>query len=249
MNNPWKQNYANYTKANQKVWRTLYDRQMEILPTVAATNVLEGLEVVRFSNRRIPEFEKVNKRLARATGWQLQEVPSLIPVRDFFLMLSQKRFPATTWLREMEHLDYLEEPDMFHDVFGHAPLLANRRFCEFLDGMSRLAANYSNTPQALDILGRLYWHTVEFGLVREYGEKKIYGAGILSSHGETLHCLGTSPQLVPFDVASVLQNDFRMDTFQPSYFVIQSFDQLYHSLAEVDFHLAKMLSASRRNVA
>ena len=248
MNNPWKQNYDLYTRAYHKVWRTLFDRQMECLPAVASQLYLDGLSLIRFSNRRVPDFEKTNKILKKLTGWQLQEVPGILPVKEFFQLLQQKKFCATTWLRRIDQLDYLEQPDMFHDVFGHVPMLTQPQYCAFFHGLSRLSQRYSD-PRSLEWLNRIYWFTIEFGMVREFGEKKIYGSGILSSHGETVHCMEPDLKLIPFDVAEIFDSPFRMDTFQDRYFVLQSFDQLYLALEEIDFQLAKRAEQSRRHVA
>lgn len=249
MNNPWKQNYEAYNKEDHKAWRTLFDRQMECLPAVATKAYLEGLELIKFNSRRVPDFEKTNKILRKLTGWQLHEVPGIIPVRDFFQLMNQKKFSAATWLRKMSQLDYLEEPDLFHDVFGHAPMLTNRNFTNFLSGLSRIAVKHINNPLALEWLGRIYWFTVEFGMIREYDERKIYGAGILSSHGETAFCMGNETRLVPFDVTEIFNSPYRTDEFQQKYFVIQSYDQLFHSIEEIEFVLGKFLAENRKNVA
>ena len=248
MNNPWKQNYGVYTREDHKTWRALFDRQMECLPATASQLFLDGLSLVRFSNRRVPDFEKTNKILKKLTGWQLWEVPGIIPAKDFFQLLQQKKFCATTWLRKMSQLDYLEEPDMFHDVFGHVPMLTDPQYCTFFHGLGKLAQRHPD-PHSLECLNRFYWHTIEFGMVREFGDKKIYGAGILSSHGETKHCLGPDVRMVPFDVQEIFHTPFRMDTFQDIHFVLQSFEQLLLCLEEIDFLLAKQASGNRRHVA
>jgi phenylalanine-4-hydroxylase len=247
--NYWKQDYSKYTREDQKVWRKLFDRQMEILPYFTAGEYFEGIKAIKFTNRRIPDFEKTNKLLKKISGWQLHEVPGILPVRDFFHLLNQKKFPTTTWLRKMNQLDYLEEPDMFHDVFGHAPLLTNTHFCNFFHGMSRIAMKHLDNPFALELLGRMYWYTVEFGLIIENEKKKIYGAGIISSHGETKYCMGQEPLKVPFDVENVFLSAFRMDTFQQKYFVIRSFEQLYHSIDEMEFLLNKHIRIHNKKVA
>jgi len=249
MNNPWKQNYESYTKDDHKVWRTLFNRQMELLPAVASKAYLEGLELIRFNGRRVPDFEKTNKILNKLTGWQLHEVPGIIPVKDFFNLMNQKKFSATTWLRKMSQLDYLQEPDMFHDVYAHAPMLTNRNFTNFMSGLSRIAVKHQNNPLALELLGRIYWFTVEFGMIREYDEKKIYGAGILSSHGETKFCMGSEMVPVPFDVTEILNSTYRTDQFQQKYFVIQSYEQLFHSIPEIEFVLGKMIQENNKRVA
>jgi len=244
--NPWKQNYDAYTKEDQKVWRILFDRQMKILPDVASSVYLEGIRKIDFRKDRIPDFQVTNLLLESLTGWSLHEVPGILPVRDFFELLHKKKFSATTWLRKMSQLDYLEEPDMFHDVFAHVPLLTNNHFCDFFHGVSKIAMKYVDHPQAVELLGRLYWFTVEFGLIWEEDSYKIYGAGILSSGGETAYCLGSEPERVPYDVQEIFNTPYRTDVFQQKYFVIDSFEQLYHSLGQVEEILKRNLNLLER---
>jgi len=237
-----KQQYHNYTAEDLLVWKTLFDRQMINLRTGASRAFLDALETIGFRNDKIPHFQETADILGAHTGWVLEVVPSIIPQKDFFELLAQKKFPATTWLRKMKQLDYLEEPDMFHDVFGHVPLLSNQAYTNFFIGMANLALKHADNPKAIELLGRMYWFTIEFGLIREAGQLKVYGAGILSSSGETLFSLGDKPAHPDFDVRKVMQSTFRTDVFQEKYFVIESFEALYESLPEIELVLEEELS-------
>ncbi len=233
------QAYQNYTKHDQDVWKMLYERQMEQLPTLASEAYLEGIELAGFSADHIPNFEaELNPRLRKHTGWEVVVVPGLIPVEDFFKLLADKKFPASTWLRTKEQLDYLEEPDMFHDTFGHVPLLTNQAFCNFLADFSKIALTYIDDEEAILQLQRLYWYTVEFGLIRDNGKLKIYGGGILSSSGESHYSLFSDvPKRLEYDVPTIMETVVKIDEFQKQYFVINSYEQLYNSLPQVEAHL------------
>jgi len=177
--------YENYTQEDQEVWNILFDRQQPKLERVASEAFIEGLDKVKFTSAHIPHFGDTNELLKNQTGWEIVAVPGLIADDIFFKLLSEKRFPATTWLRKMEQLDYLEEPDMFHDVYAHVPLLSNQPFVDFLQKLAIVATKHIDNERAIHLLSRVYWYTVEFGLIQENGKLKIYGAGILSSAGET----------------------------------------------------------------
>lgn len=230
---PTKQVYANYTEEDFAVWKLLFKRQTELLKPVVSEEYLEASNRVGFTKNKIPDFNQVEEALKPYTGWRLQTVPNISEQRDFFTFLSEKRFTATCWLRRMDELDYLEEPDMFHDVFGHVPLLSNKPYTDFFEAISHIALDYIDNPEAIKLLGRLYWFTIEFGLIREANELKIYGAGIISSYGETKNCLTDSTQKFDFDVNKIFETDFRTDILQDTYFVIESFEQLYHSIPEI----------------
>lgn len=236
-----KQIYGNYTKEDFEVWQLLYKRQMGNLPTAASTAYLEGLDHVNFVEEAIPKFEETNDILQSQTGWRLAVVPGIVPDYTFFELMSNKRFPATTWLRKMKELDYLEEPDMFHDVFAHVPLLANQSFVDFLEELSNIGLQYVGNDYAIEILSRVYWFTVEFGLIQEEQGLRIYGAGILSSAGETKFSLSEKPPKHPFDVRTIANTSYRKDVFQDRYFVIDSYEQLYESIPEVKTVLAEMV--------
>lgn len=234
------QSYQKYTAADQAMWRRLFERQMAQLPSIASRAYLEGIGKVGFVADHIPDFEaETNPRLRALTGWSVEVVPGLIPQRDFFALLAHRRFPASTWLRTPEQLDYLEEPDMFHDTFGHVPLLTNEAFCGFMSDLSRVALRFIDQPEAIAQIGRLYWYTVEFGLIKEAGQTKIYGGGILSSPGESAYCLSTTVPKLPFDVRTLLNTSYHIDHYQDRYFVIDSYDQLYRSVPDIEEILAE----------
>ncbi|AYA36157.1 phenylalanine 4-monooxygenase [Hymenobacter oligotrophus] len=239
------QHYDQYTAEDRQVWQLLFERQLQALPGRAAPEFMEGLARIGFTADRIPDFRQVNPVLRRLTGWELVAVPGIVDDAVFFGMLAAKQFPATTWLRKLSELDYLEEPDMFHDVFGHVPLLTNAEFCRFLHQLGHIGLRHASDPAAVELLARLYWFTVEFGLIRDAGsgEARIYGAGILSSAGETRYSLGDEPTRLPFGVATVLDTAFRKDEFQTQYFVLESLDQLYATLPQVQQQLREVIVA------
>ncbi len=237
------QDYARYTADDQWVWRTLFERQLQLLPAVASRRFLDGLPRVKFQAGRIPAFAATNPLLDRATGWSLVAVPGIVDDRTFFALLAARRFPATTWLRTPAQLDYLEEPDMFHDVFAHVPLLTDPFFAEFLQALGTLALRHLDDPDAVELLSRLYWFTVEFGLITEDGALRIYGAGILSSAGETRFCLGEGPARRPFDVAHILATPYAKDRMQDVYFVIDSYEQLVAAVPALEAELLRRLAA------
>jgi len=239
-----KQVYANYTAEDQKVWNILFSRQIVNLPKAATADYLDGMKLINFVDNKIPDFEETNAILEKLTGWKLAAVPGIVDDATFFKLMANKHFPATTWLRKMEQLDYLEEPDMFHDVFAHVPLLTHQAFVDFLEAISNIALKHIDNPWAVELVSRIYWFTVEFGLIRENGELRIYGAGILSSTGETKFSLSGEPQLFEYNVEQILNTAYWKDKFQDKYFIIESYEQLYNSIPEVErlleVHLAKV---------
>ncbi len=239
---PTVQRYDAYTPEDFEVWRTLFNRQLHLLQPSASRLYLEALEKIGFEAGHIPDFGKVNPLMQAATGWQLQVVPDLVPQQDFFRALANQTFTATCWLRTLAQLDYIEEPDMFHDVFGHAPLLVNEDYAAFLEGFSRIALRWLHNERAVALLGRVYWFTIEFGLIREAGQTKVFGAGIMSSPGETRHSLDPAVLRRPFNLADMLQTDYRTDALQEQYFVLESFEQLRLSLATMEAALEAELS-------
>lgn len=222
----FEQLYDRYTSADHKVWSMLYARQIGAIENTSYQQFKKGLEDLGFSPTAIPNFSTINERLRRLTGWDVQAVPGLIPGKEFFTLMAAKHFVSTTWIRKMEQLDYLEEPDMFHDTFGHIPLLADPIICEYLSKLAQIAAPYLNNEQVIELIGRLYWFTVEFGLVKEHGQLKIYGAGILSSPGETEFCLSPKATRLPFNLEKVLSTPYPIDRFQEQYFVIEKMEDL-----------------------
>ncbi|HKC66685.1 MAG TPA: phenylalanine 4-monooxygenase [Bacteroidia bacterium] len=238
---PTTQIYSNYTQQDFLVWKTLFNRQMKILNPIVSAEYLTALEVVKFTADKIPDFAEVNALLMPITGWGLQVVPNISPQKEFFEFLSQQKFTATCWLRSMEQLDYLEEPDMFHDVFAHVPLLSNKAYVNFFKGISDIALKHIDNLRAIELLGKIYWFTIEFGLIKENNQLKIYGAGIISSKGETECCLSSKVVHQPFNVQTIFNTDFRTDILQEKYFVIDSFEQLYNSLPEIEILLKQNL--------
>ncbi len=243
-----RQEYENYTDEDHQVWKILYDRQMENLPGKATQAYLDGIKTVEFQSDRIPKFEEVNKILENITGWRVHVVPGLIPNKAFFELMRDGNFCATTWLRKMEELDYLEEPDMFHDVFGHVPLLTNQPLCNFLVDLSNIALKHIGSEAAIEAVARLYWYTVEFGLIQEEEGLRIYGAGILSSKGETDYSLfSDAPKRVAYDVQTIMDTPYIKDRYQETYFVIDSFKQLYESTSEIEERIDRLVEQEVAN--
>lgn len=218
---------ADYSADDHAVWKTLYKRQLEVLPGRAIEQFMDNLSTLGIDQDRIPDFDDINAILKKRTGWQVVAVPGLIPDEPFFELLANKRFPVGNFIRTADQLDYIQEPDVFHDVFGHVPLLADETFGNYIVeyGKGGLKAAKLGT---INKLARLYWYTVEFGLIREKDDIRIYGAGILSSPTESVFALESdSPHRIGFDLKRILQTEFQIDDFQDNYFVIDSFDQLF----------------------
>ncbi|MGH6892370.1 MAG: phenylalanine 4-monooxygenase [Dongiaceae bacterium] len=223
------QDWAAYTEAEHALWRKLYQRQAALMPKYAAKVVQEALDELDFS-AAIPNLDTVSQKLRAATGWRLVAVPGFIPDTAFFAHLARRQFPVTIWLRKPEEIDYLVEPDIFHDFFGHVPLLFDPVFADFLQlyGLKGAEAERLGMTQ---YLARLYWYTVEFGLIREGDTLKAFGAGILSSFAETSFCIDDpSPNRVGFDLERVMNTLYRIDDFQESYFALESFGDLFAAL-------------------
>ena len=236
-----KQIYENYTAEDQKVWKILFDRQFPELPKAATKEFLLGLDKVTFTADAIPNFDDTNKILRQLTGWEIYAVPGIVEDGLFFELMSNKKFPATTWVRKMSQLDYLEEPDMFHDVFEHIPLLTNQAFVDFLQAISQFGHEWIEDEWAIHLLSRIYWFTIEFGLIRETEGLRIYGAGILSSSGETKYSLSNEPNHFAYDVDHILDTGYRKDRMQENYFIIDSYEQLYESIPEIKEKIEKRL--------
>lgn len=242
-----KQDYGAYSEEDFKVWKILFDRQIVNLPKAASKAYLEGIKEINFSADRIADFEDVNRRLSKSTGWSIQVVPGLIDDDLFFGLMNNKRFCSSTWLRKMEQLDYLEEPDMFHDAFAHMPMLTKQPYVDFLEKLSGIALKHIDDKWAIELLSRIYWFTIEFGLIREDGELRIYGAGILSSAGETKYSLSDDPAHYDYNVKKIMNTPYWKDKFQDKYFVINSYEQLYQSVPEIEEVLEEMLSEATQN--
>jgi phenylalanine-4-hydroxylase len=224
------QNWAAYTDADHDTYRRLYERQTALLPGLACDAFIEALPSLG-ARDRIPRFEDINERLKPATGWELVAVPGLIPERPFFDLLANRRFPVTDWIRTPDEFDYVVEPDVFHDLFGHVPLLFNPVFADYVQryGAGGLKAHDLG---AGELLSRLYWYTIEFGLISQADGLRAYGAGILSSSGELRHSVSSpQPQRIALDLMRCMRTRYKIDDYQATYFVIDSFDQLFDMTA------------------
>lgn len=229
------QNWDGFSADDHAMWDKLFSRQSEMLPGRAADAFLRGMDVLKLSKPGIPDYTELNARLIAATGWRVVAVPGLVPDDVFFDHLANRRFPAGNFIRRPDQLDYLQEPDVFHDVFGHVPMLADPDFADYMVAYGKGGLR-SKGFDALDHLARLYWYTVEFGLIREPGGLRIYGAGIVSSYGESVFALDDpSPNRILFDLARVMRTKYRIDDYQQNYFVIESLESLLKTTVETDF--------------
>jgi phenylalanine-4-hydroxylase len=229
------QDWQHYTAEEHATWDTLFARQSKLLPGRASDAYLRGLDVLKLSKPGIPDFEELSERLMKLTGWQVVAVPGLVPDDVFFDHMANRRFVAGNFIRRPDQLDYLQEPDVFHDVFGHVPMLADPVFADYLEAYGR-GGQRALGLDALKYLGRLYCYTVEFGLIREGDDLRIYGSGIVSSYAESRFALDDpSPNRIGFDIARVMRTEYRIDDFQQNYFVIPSFDELLRITVETDF--------------
>ena len=221
---PW----SSYTRTDHEVWATLFERQQQLLVGRAGSEFLRSQREMGMSAHAIPKFDDLNRVLRAATGWEIVGVEGLLPELVFFEHLANRRFPVTWWIRRPDQLDYLAEPDLFHDLFGHVPLLMNPVFADYMAAYGRGGVKaHALGPEALANLTRLYWYTVEFGLIREADGLRIYGAGIVSSKGESIHCLeSASPNRIDFDLERIMRTRYRIDSYQKTYFVIDSYEQL-----------------------
>ncbi|MEE4244102.1 MAG: phenylalanine 4-monooxygenase [Kangiellaceae bacterium] len=220
---------ADYSDEENATWSTLFHRQIETIKGRACEQYINGLEQLKLCADNVPQLPDVNSVLNETTGWQVEPVPALIPFQRFFELLAARRFPAATFIRRPADLDYLQEPDIFHEIFGHCPLLTHPVFAEFSYEYGKLGLTANR--QQRKWLARLYWFTVEFGLINTEQGQRIYGAGILSSHGETIYALDNSlPQVErrQFDLETVLRTPYRIDIMQPIYYVIDTFEQLFN---------------------
>ena len=223
------QDWAAYTPDNHEAWSLLYARRMAALRTTASRVFLDGAETIGLAKDRVPDLDDVNRRLAPRTGWAAVPVTGFLPAREFFACLAARRFPTTVTVRPKDRLDYVPEPDIFHDVFGHVPLHANRVFADFLQRFGALAAAAQGEDD-VERMARLFWFTVEFGLIRESGAVKIYGSGLISSQEDGAHALGKSCERRPFSADAVMAQPFVIDKLQDVLFVVDSFEQLFVAL-------------------
>ncbi|MBP6749188.1 MAG: phenylalanine 4-monooxygenase [Xanthomonadaceae bacterium] len=224
---PW----SSYGADDHAVWAALFERQERLLAGRASQVFVRNQHAMGMSPTQIPKFDDLNRVLRAATGWEVIGVEGLLPELDFFEHLANRRFPVTWWIRRPEQMDYLAEPDLFHDLFGHVPLLMEPVFADYMQAYGRGGVKaHALGPDALVNLTRLYWYTVEFGLIREADGLRIYGAGILSSKGESIHCLDSAaPNRIGFDLERIMRTRYRIDSYQKTYFVIDSYEQLMNA--------------------
>ena len=227
------QNYAAYTPADHETYRRLYERQSALLPGLACDEFIAALPLLGASTY-IPRFDDINERLYPATGWEVVAVPGLIPEVPFFTLLANRKFPVTDWIRKPEEFDYIVEPDVFHDLFGHVPLLFNPVFADHIQAYGKGALK-AHALGGCEELSRLYWYTIEFGLMQQPDGLRAYGAGILSSSGELVHAVKSAePQRIALDLLRCMRTRYNIDSYQQTYFVSDSFQQLF-DLTAPDF--------------
>lgn len=222
---PDAQGFVDYTETENQTWSTLIHRQLPVVKDRACNEFIKGLDILDFSMERVPQLPDINKKLYAATGWQVEPVAALINFDKFFSLLANRKFPAATFIRIPEELDYLSEPDIFHELFGHGPMLTDQDLADFTAKIGELGVGAR--PKVQKFLARLYWFTIEFGLIRRNNELKIYGGGILSSIGETIYSIESDkPERKPFDLITLLRTPYRIDIYQTNYFIIDCFKQL-----------------------
>ncbi|WP_158819243.1 phenylalanine 4-monooxygenase [Granulicella sp. S156] len=232
------QDWAAYTPEQHGIWRELVLRRMPQLEQHACAEYLEGFHQIGLQADQLPDLTAVSKRLQPRTGWQSTPVSGFLPADAFFEMLAARMFPTTTWIRSRESMEYTPEPDIFHDVFGHVPMHAHPVFGDFLEHYGKICAA-SKSPDVLERLGRLFWYTVEFGVIRERGEIKVYGSGLISSHGECTHVIerGAGLEIRDFNLDQVLEEKVDSGNMQKVLYAIESFDQIYEATKEAESRL------------
>lgn len=238
---PNSEGLIDWTSDENKTWETLITRQAEIVKNRACDEFIEGLERIGFSQNRVPQHTEINKSLKDFSGWEVQVVPALIPAKEFFTLLANKRFPAASFIRTPEELDYIEEPDIFHEFYGHVPLLTYKDYARFMEEFGKLALSLA--PNDRRRMFRLFWFTIEFGLLKSGDRFKAYGGGMLSSIHETVWSVDSdSPKRLPFDPLNALRTPYRIDIPQPLYYVLNKFTDLYKIL---DHDLISLLKESK----
>lgn len=236
------QGNVNYTNDENQVWQELIGRQIPTIQNRACDEFIQGIQLLDLPEDSIPQCHEVSTVLRAMTGWALEPVPALIPFDYFFKLLSEKKFPAATFIRRREELDYLQEPDIFHEIFGHCPLLTHKAYADFTHAYGKLGLHASHQDRVM--LAKLYWFTIEFGLLQTPAGLRAYGGGILSSQSETKYCLeSTLPKRKPFDALEVLRTPYRIDVIQPTYFIIDHFDVLFQL---IDMDLIALIHEARR---
>ncbi|MBW6482090.1 MAG: phenylalanine-4-hydroxylase [Vicingaceae bacterium] len=226
------QNFNNYTKEDWEVWKILFERQVNNLKDKSCAEYLSCLtQLTNELKASIPDLTLLSTKIFNENGWSIEIVPGLIPVDNFFSLLAQKKFCSSIWIRKKSQLDYLEEPDMFHDIFGHIPLLLDTNFGSFAQQLGTIGVQHKNNPQVLLELQRLYWFTIEFGVLKTDQKLKIYGAGIISSFQETNGIFDKNTVILPFNLDEVIATDFNNMEIQTKYFFIESFEEVKMALS------------------
>lgn len=237
-----KQQWNSYTTENHGTWNILYVRQAENLTHKVWSPYHQLLRDVLILPEEIPRFENIDKALLEKTGWTIEVVPGIIPVKEFFDLLATKKFCSSTWLRRRDQLDYLEEPDMFHDTFGHLPFLMHEGYSNFVQQFGELGQRYHSNPDAVLLLERLYWFTIEFGLIHEDNRTKVFGAGIISSFGETNHVFNDHVEIRKFTVENVLLAPFRNNEVQQLYFEAENAEAVFNCIPETEKLIRDLLA-------
>ncbi len=221
---PDESGYIEYSAEENKIWAELLERQMSTIRDTACDEFMAGLKLLNLAKDRVPQLHELNNVLQNATGWQTAAVPALIGFEEFFRLLADKKFPVATFIRSREEFDYLQEPDIFHEIFGHCAMLTNQQFADFTEHYGKLGLAASKQQRVY--LARLYWFTVEFGLVRSNDGLRIFGGGIISSPGETQYAYRKEAEITALDPLTVFRTPYRIDILQPQYFILENMDQL-----------------------
>ncbi len=220
-----------WSDSENEVWKALFERQMKAIDGRACQEFIDGVQKLNLPSDRVPQPNEISKVLKETTGWSVEPVDAVIPAKDFFTLLANKKFPAATFIRTMDELDYLQEPDIFHEVFGHCPLLTNQAYADFVEAYGKMALKAE--PKQRKFLFRIFWYTIEFGLMHTSEGVKIFGGGILSSYEETLFAVKEDhPPYLDFTTEEALKTPFRIDIVQPQYFVIEGYKSLYEVMQE-----------------
>jgi phenylalanine-4-hydroxylase len=223
---PDSRGYVNFTAEENATWKILFERQIKVVQNRGCQEYLDGLKILNFPCDRIPQCGEVSETLKSKTGWAVQPVDAIIPLEKFFLLLANRQFPAATFIRTREEIDYLQEPDIFHEFFGHCPLLTNQAYADFIQWYGETALRANKKAQTL--LGRLFWFTIEFGLINTVDGLRIYGGGILSSYQETLYALESKiPERIEFNISKILATPYRYDEIQKHYFFVNQIADLF----------------------
>jgi phenylalanine-4-hydroxylase len=230
--------WTNYTDDNHRTWSALYERRMRELQHTGSRLFLDGAKAIGLRHGQVPDLHDINRRLAARSGWQAIAVSGFIPAADFFGCLAERRFPTTITIRALDKLDYVPEPDIFHDVFGHVPLHADSVFADFLQRFGAVAAR-ARTEEQTTWMARLFWFTVEFGLIAEHEELKVYGSGLISSAADGANALSPVCRKLPFTLDAVIDQPFAIDNLQDTLFVVQSFEQLFEAVSEMERRIGK----------